>query len=182
MVCQVEQGTLRIPLCSTALLSKSEQLKVIVIYLEPGIRTIPQPVMYVPSFPQLPPLSQRCKRSCEVINPTAHKDFPQICLPLFRVVVLSPQPRSCTKLSVIQTTKIKTPKTGKSRSGIAQKLHNILVMTSLKKCIILLENHIWRITFGLLHNPLGSFFTISWRIALNTEYTCESLSYREHKH
>lgn len=58
-------------------------------------------VTYVPSFPQLPTLPLRCNRICEVINPTAHKDFPQICVPLFRLVVLSLQPKSCTKLSLL---------------------------------------------------------------------------------
>lgn len=131
-------------------------LKVILTYFEPGIRTIPQPPpalgcktwwkphMSLPSL-NFPLVSLDAIGSLRISTPQITRIF------LFTQGVCSapccPHPSwgiaqnfHCYTNN-IWTTKIKAPKTGKSRSGISQKLHNFLVMTPWKKYVLLLVNH-----------------------------------------
>lgn len=124
-------------------------------------------VTYVSCFPSLYILLLRGKRSSDNLNPIVQKNFPPILLPVFRVewfclFVFFPPEMLHRIFTAIQTIfeQIQTPKTGKSRSEISQKLHNIPVMTPWKKYIL---------CFGGSH--FACFIILTWLILY---YTPES--------
>lgn len=141
-------------------IANQNSFEVTVTYFELGISTITQPPpalgcktlwksrMSLP-FHNFPPFSLDARGSVRISTPQVTRVFLKFS-PVFRAVVLFPLPPRPQDVAQnfhcypnnTSTTKIKTSKTRKSRSGISQKLHNTLVMTPWKKNVLLLVNHI----------------------------------------
>lgn len=194
LVSQVEQGTLRIPdilFAHCIAIANQNNLKIVVTYFKSVIRTTPQPPpalgckiwwksrMSLPSH-NFPLLSLDARGSLRISTPQLTRIFPK----LFSLVVLRPLALlgCCTKLSLLS----KQYLNNKNKKHPRQEN---LDQEFLRSYAIFLCWHpernvysFWWITFCLLHNPLDSFLTIPWSVILHTEYTLESISYREQKH